>query len=113
MQRLQNKIAIITGGARGMGARTSRLFIEEGATLVFNVYRDDDGYIWFVGRKDDIIKSSGYRISPFEVESILQKHPAVMECAVTGVEDAKRGQIVKATIVLVPVTVFPLLSVTV
>ncbi len=67
-----------------------------------NVYRDDDGYIWFVGRKDDIIKSSGYRISPFEVESILQKHPAVMECAVTGVEDAKRGQIVKATIVLVP-----------
>ena len=67
-----------------------------------NVYRDDDGYIWFVGRKDDIIKSSGYRISPFEVESILQKHPAVMECAVTGVEDPKRGQIVKATIVLVP-----------
>ena len=67
-----------------------------------NVYRDDDGYIWFVGRKDDIIKSSGYRISPFEVESILQKHPAVLECAVTGVEDAKRGQLVKATIVLVP-----------
>ena len=66
-----------------------------------NVYRDDDGYIWFVGRKDDIIKSSGYRISPFEVESILQKHPAVMECAVTGVEDPKRGQAVKATIVLV------------
>ncbi len=67
-----------------------------------NVYADEDGYIWFVGRKDDIIKSSGYRISPFEVESILQKHPAVMECAVTGVEDAKRGQAVKATIVLSP-----------
>ena len=67
-----------------------------------NVYADDDGYIWFVGRKDDIIKSSGYRISPFEVESVLQKHPAVMECAVTGVEDPKRGQVVKATIVLVP-----------
>lgn len=66
------------------------------------VYRDDEGYIWFVGRKDDIIKSSGYRISPFEVESVLQQHPAVMECAVTGVEDPKRGQVVKATIVLSP-----------
>lgn len=65
-----------------------------------NVYQDKDGYVWFVGRKDDIIKSSGYRISPFEVESILQKHPAVLECAVTGVEDAKRGMAVKATIVL-------------
>lgn len=65
-----------------------------------NVYKDEDGYVWFVGRKDDIIKSSGYRISPFEVESILQKHPAVMECAVTGVEDEKRGMAVKATIVL-------------
>ena len=66
-----------------------------------NVYKDKDGYVWFVGRKDDIIKSSGYRISPFEVESVLQKHPAVLECAVTGVEDAKRGMAVKATIVLV------------
>lgn len=66
------------------------------------VYKDDEGYIWFVGRKDDIIKSSGYRISPFEVESVLQQHPAVMECAVTGVEDPKRGQAVKATIVLSP-----------
>lgn len=66
------------------------------------VYMDDDGYIWFVGRKDDIIKSAGYRISPFEVESVLQQHPAVMECAVTGVEDKKRGQAVKATIVLSP-----------
>lgn len=65
-----------------------------------NVYRDEDGYVWFVGRKDDIIKSSGYRISPFEVESVLQKHPAVLECAVTGVEDEKRGMAVKATIVL-------------
>ncbi len=65
-----------------------------------NVYMDDDGYVWFVGRKDDIIKSSGYRISPFEVESVLQKHPAVLECAVTGVEDKKRGMAVKATIVL-------------
>lgn len=66
------------------------------------VYKDEEGYFWFVGRKDDIIKSSGYRISPFEVESVLQKHPSVMECAVTGIEDPKRGQIVKATIVLSP-----------
>ena len=63
-------------------------------------YMDEDGYIWFVGRADDIIKSSGYRISPFEVESVLQQHQAVLECAVTGVLDAKRGQLVKATIVL-------------
>lgn len=61
---------------------------------------DKDGYLWFVGRNDDIIKSAGYRISPFEVESVLMKHAAVLECAVTGVEDKKRGQVVKATIVL-------------
>ena len=67
-----------------------------------NVYMDKDGYVWFVGRKDDIIKTAGYRVSPFEVESILQQHPAVMECAVTGVEDPKRGMAVKATIVLSP-----------
>lgn len=61
---------------------------------------DEDGYIWFEGRDDDVIKSSGYRISPFEVESVLSLHPAVMECAVTGVPDKKRGQAVKASIVL-------------
>lgn len=63
-------------------------------------YKDSDGYYWFVGRKDDIIKSSGYRIGPFEVESALHEHPAVLECAITGVPDPLRGQIVKATIVL-------------
>jgi acetyl-CoA synthetase len=62
--------------------------------------RDKDGYLWFLSRKDDMIKSAGYRISPFEVESVLSKHPAVMECAVTGVACPKRGQAVKATIVL-------------
>ncbi len=67
-----------------------------------NVYMDEDGYVMFVGRKDDIIKTAGYRVSPFEVESILQKHPAVMECAVTGVDDPKRGMAIKATIVLSP-----------
>lgn len=63
-------------------------------------WRDKDGYMWFVSRKDDVIKSSGYRIGPFEVESACLTHPAVVECAVTAVPDEIRGQIVKATIVL-------------
>ena len=63
-------------------------------------WRDEDGYYWFVGRLDDVIKSSGYRIGPFEVESALMEHPAVLECAITAVPDETRGQIVKATIVL-------------
>ena len=63
-------------------------------------WRDEDGYYWFVGRADDVIKSSGYRIGPFEVESALMEHPAVVECAVTAVPDEVRGQVVKATIVL-------------
>ncbi|MDE6161444.1 MAG: AMP-binding protein [Muribaculaceae bacterium] len=62
--------------------------------------RDADGYLWFVCRKDDVIKSSGYRIGPFEVESACLTHPAVLECAITAVPDDVRGQIVKATIVL-------------
>ncbi|HHY82120.1 MAG TPA: AMP-binding protein [Clostridiales bacterium] len=61
---------------------------------------DEDGYFWFVGRADDVIKSSGYRIGPFEVESALMEHPAVLECAITAVPDEIRGQIVKATVVL-------------
>ena len=63
-------------------------------------WRDEDGYYWFVGRADDVIKSSGYRIGPFEVESALMTHPAVVECAVTGVPDKVRGMLVKATVVL-------------
>ena len=63
-------------------------------------WRDEDGYYWFVGRMDDVIKSSGYRIGPFEVESALMTHPAVVECAVTGVPDSIRGMVVKATVVL-------------
>lgn len=62
-------------------------------------WQDEDGYFWYVGRDDDLIKSSGYRIGPFEVESALMEHPAVMECAVTGIPDPERGQLVKATIV--------------
>lgn len=68
--------------------------------------RDADGYYWFVGRKDDVIKSSGYRIGPFEVESVLLEHPAVVEAAVIGMPDESRGQIVKAFVVLRP-DVFP------
>ena len=63
-------------------------------------WRDEDGYFWYVGRKDDIIKSSGYRIGPFEIESVLLEHPAVMDCAITGAPHPVRGQVVKATIVL-------------
>ncbi len=63
-------------------------------------WMDEEGYLWFVGRSDDVIKSSGYRIGPFEVESALITHPAVVECAITAVPDDIRGQVVKATIVL-------------
>lgn len=66
------------------------------------VYRDEEGYLWFVSRADDVIKTSGYRVGPFEVESALMTHPAVVECAITAVPDDIRGQIVKATIVLAP-----------
>ena len=63
-------------------------------------WRDSNGYFWFVGRNDDVIKCSGYRIGPFEVESALTEHPAVVECAVTAAPDPIRGQVVKATVVL-------------
>jgi acetyl-CoA synthetase len=63
-------------------------------------YVDGDGYFWFVGRDDDVIKSSGYRIGPFEVENVLMEHPAVMECAVVGSPDIIRGVVVKAFVVL-------------
>ena len=65
-------------------------------------WHDEEGYYWFVGRTDDVIKSSGYRIGPFEVENALMTHPAVVECAITGVPDPIRGMIVKATVVLAP-----------
>ena len=63
-------------------------------------WRDVDGYYFFIGRRDDVIKSSGYRIGPFEVESALLTHPAVLECAITAVPHPERGQVVKATVVL-------------
>ena len=61
---------------------------------------DEDGYYWYVGRTDDLIKSSGYRIGPFEIESTLMELPYILECAVVGVPDPTRGQVVKAYIVL-------------
>ncbi len=64
--------------------------------------RDEDGYLWFVGRKDDVIKTSGYRVGPFEVESALLEHPAVAESAVVGVPDERSGQRVKAFVILKP-----------
>lgn len=63
-------------------------------------WRDEDGHFWYVGRMDDVIKASGYRIGPFEIESVLMEHPSVLEVAVTGATDPIRGQVVKATIVL-------------
>ncbi|MCL2080783.1 MAG: AMP-binding protein [Oscillospiraceae bacterium] len=63
-------------------------------------YKDEMGFLWYIGRTDDVIKSSGYRIGPFEVESVLLEHPAVLECAVTGIPDPERGFAVKATVVL-------------
>jgi acetyl-CoA synthetase/medium-chain acyl-CoA synthetase len=65
-------------------------------------YRDEDGYFWFVGRADDVILSSGYRIGPFEVESALVEHPAVIEAAVVASPDKVRGEIVKAFVILSP-----------
>jgi acetyl-CoA synthetase len=64
-------------------------------------WRDEDGYFWYVGRVDDVIKSSGYRIGPFEIESVIMELPYVLECGVSAVPDEVRGQIVKASIVLV------------
>ena len=68
-------------------------------------WRDEDGYFWYVGRTDDVIKSSGYRIGPFEIESVIMELPYVLECAVTAAPDPIRGQVVKATIVLTRGTV--------
>jgi len=64
-------------------------------------WRDEDGNFWYVGRIDDVIKSSGYRIGPFEIESVIMELPYVLECAITAVPDEIRGQVVKASIVLV------------
>lgn len=105
----EGEIVIRTSGAKPLGL-FKEYYHDEELTAQANydgwyhtgdiAYRDRDGYYWYVGRMDDVIKSSGYRIGPFEVESALMQHPAVLECAITGVPDDIRGQLVKATIVL-------------
>lgn len=105
----EGEIVIYTGKRKPVGMFKGYYRDDELTKSVWydGVYRtgdmawsDEDGYFWFVGRADDIIKSSGYRIGPFEVESALIEHPAVLECAVTAVPDPDRGQIVKATVIL-------------
>lgn len=105
----QGEIVIHTDRRRPLGLFREYLYDPELTEAAYsnNIYhtgdvatRDEDGYFWFVGRADDVIKSSGYRIGPFEVENSLMSHPAVVECAITGVPDPIRGQLVKATIVL-------------
>jgi acetyl-CoA synthetase len=102
------EICIRTGAGRPVGMFGGYLQNDELTVRVWHdgvyhtgdmAWRDEDGYYWYVGRDDDIIKSSGYRIGPFEVESVLMEHPAVLECAVIGVPDPVRTQVVKATVV--------------
>ena len=103
------EIVVYTGRHRPLGLFREYLYKPELTAQAHNggvyhtcdvAYRDEDGYFWFVGRVDDVIKSSGYRIGPAEVENALMTHPAVVECAITGVPDPIRGQLVKATVVL-------------
>ncbi len=105
----EGEIAIRTEGGRPLGLFTGYYRDDSKTAEVCRdgyyhtgdmAWCDEDGYFWFVGRADDLIKSSGYRIGPFEVESVLIEHPAVLECAITGVPDPERGQVVKATVVL-------------
>lgn len=94
------KIPGMFGGYHKDPELTSRVWRDDIYHTGDLAWQDEDGYLWFVGRTDDIIKSSGYRIGPFEVESVLMEHHAVLECAVTGAPDPVRGQVVKATVVL-------------
>lgn len=105
----QGEIVFYTDGNRPLGlfkgyyrdeALTKKVYAEGIYRTGDMAWRDEDGYYWFVGRTDDVIKSSGYRIGPFEVESAVMTHPAVVECAITGVPDDVRGQIIRATVVL-------------
>ncbi len=80
--------------------RTSEVWYDNMYHTGDTAWKDEDGYYWYVGRTDDVIKSSGYRIGPFEIESVIMELPYVLECAVTSAPDPERGQIVKAVIVL-------------
>lgn len=105
----KGEIVVRTGNGKPVGLFKEYYRDEELSNSVWHddvyhtgdvAWRDEDGYYWFEGRIDDVIKSSGYRIGPFEVESALMTHPAVVECAITGVPDDIRGMVVKATVVL-------------
>ncbi len=92
-------VGLFRGYYNGEGSKDTG--IENGTYDTGDVaWCDSEGYYWFVGRNDDVIKCSGYRIGPFEVESALLEHKAVVECAITAVPDPIRGQVVKATVVL-------------
>jgi acetyl-CoA synthetase len=105
---VEGELAIMNHGAHPPGLFETYLgdpehnrAIRDGVYYTGDVaWRDGDGYYWFIGRNDDVIKCSGYRIGPFEVESALLEHELVVECAVTAVPDPIRGQVVKATVVL-------------
>lgn len=97
----KNRPVGLTIGYYNDKAANEKLFAGGNYHTGDNAWYDENGYIWFIGRNDDVIKCSGYRIGPFEVESALMSHPAVLECAVTAAPDPVRGQVVKATIILV------------
>lgn len=96
----ENRPVGLTIGYYNDDAANERLWRDGNFHTGDNAWYDENGYVWFVGRNDDVIKCSGYRIGPFEVESALMTHPAVLECAITAADDPVRGQVVKATIVL-------------
>ena len=96
----KNRPAGLTIGYLGDEGANEKLFAGGDFHTGDNAWYDEDGYIWFIGRVDDVIKCSGYRIGPFEVESALMTHPSVLECAITAAPDPIRGQVVKATVVL-------------
>lgn len=79
---------------------TKKVFVKNYYHTRDTAWQDEDGYFWYVGRTDDVFKSSGYRIGPFEIESVLMEHPSVLECAITPAPDPIRGEVVKATIIL-------------
>ena len=86
------------------GAKTAEVLHDGWYHTGDTAWRDEDGFYWYVGRVDDVIKSSGYRIGPFEIESVIMELPYVLECGVSAAPDETRGQVVKASVVLVPGT---------
>jgi acetyl-CoA synthetase len=105
----EGQISILLNNGRSLGLFSCYYNDEEKTQETFKnniyytgdlAYMDEDDMLWHVGRADDVIKTSGYRVGPFEVESALMQHPGVLECAITGVPDKIRGQVIKASIVL-------------